>query len=202
MLSMRRSKKRMPTRTIAAMTLIGASFISAYALSSMANRTELLWSAKKSLIPGIEISTNDLVATKASIPAGSRAYISARRDVTHFHVLRMIGAGELVPVNALSQDANAVEMSSVPVSVHSSDMPMDLQAGQAVNLYHVGDSHLSKDIGPPKLILSHAFISGIDRKGQNLGGDIALTLLIKRRFVMQVLDATASGRVVVVRVNG
>ena len=184
------------------MTLIGASFISAYALSSMANRTELLWSAKKSLIPGIEISTNDLVATKASIPAGSRAYISARRDVTHFHVLRMIGAGELVPVNALSQDTNAVEMSSVPVSVHSSDMPMDLQAGQAVNLYHVGDSHLSKDIGPPKLILSHAFISGIDRKGQNLGGDIALTLLIKRRFVMQVLDATASGRVVVVRVNG
>lgn len=184
------------------MTLIGASFISAYVLSSMANRTELLWSAKTSLLPGSEISRNSVIATKASIPVGSGAYISIRRDVTHYQVLRMIGAGELVPANALSQGANAIEMSSVPVSVHASDMPMDLQAGQAVNLYHVGDSHLSKDSGPPSLILSHAYISGIDRKGQNLGGDLALTLLVSRRNVMQVLDATASGRIVVVRVNG
>jgi hypothetical protein len=168
----------------------------------MANRTQLLWSARNSLIPGIEISTNDLEATKASISDGSIAYISARRDVTHFRVLRAIGAGELVPASALSQDTNAVEMSSVPVSVRASDVPMDLQAGQAVNLYHVGDSHLSKDIGPPNLILAHAFILGIDRKGQNLGGDLALTISISRRSVLQVLDATASGRVVVVRVNG
>jgi hypothetical protein len=199
---MRRSKKRVQTRTIAAVILIGASFASAYVLSSMANRTELLWSTRTSLIPGIEISTNDLVATKASIPDGSVAYISTRRDVTHFRVLRVIGAGELVPANALSEDANAIEMSSVPVSVHASDMPMDLQAGQPVNLYHVGDSNPSKDIGPPNLILSHVFILGIDRKGQNLGGDLALTILINRRNVLQVLDATASGRVVVVRVNG
>jgi hypothetical protein len=107
-----------------------------------------------------------------------------------------------VPASALSQDANAVEMSSVPVSVRASDMPIDLQVGQAVNLYHVGDSHLSKDIGPPNLILSNAFILGIDRKGQNLGGDLALTISINRRNVLQVLEATASGRVVVVRVNG
>jgi hypothetical protein len=199
---MRRSKSRVPTRTIAAVILIGASFVSAYVLSSMANRTQLLWSARNSLIPGIEISTNDLEATKASISDGSIAYISARRDVTHFRVLRAIGAGELVPASALSQDTNAVEMSSVPVSVRASDVPMDLQAGQAVNLYHVGDSHLSKDIGPPNLILAHAFILGIDRKGQNLGGDLALTISISRRSVLQVLDATASGRVVVVRVNG
>jgi hypothetical protein len=157
---MRRSKSRVPTRTIAAVILIGASFVSAYVLSSMANRTQLLWSARNSLIPGIEISTNDLEATKASISDGSIAYISARRDVTHFRVLRAIGAGELVPASALSQDTNAVEMSSVPVSVRASDVPMDLQAGQAVNLYHVGDSHLSKDIGPPNLILAHAFILG------------------------------------------
>jgi hypothetical protein len=202
LLSMRRSKSRVPTRTIAAVILIGASFVSAYVLSSMANRTQLLWSARNSLIPGIEISTNDLEATKASISDGSIAYISARRDVTHFRVLRAIGAGELVPASALSQDTNAVEMSSVPVSVRASDVPMDLQAGQAVNLYHVGDSHLSKDIGPPNLILAHAFILGIDRKGQNLGGDLALTISISRRSVLQVLDATASGRVVVVRVNG
>lgn len=199
---MRRTKKRVQTRTIAAVSLICASFLSAYALSSTANRTELLWSAKTSLIPGTEISMKDLVAKRAAMPEGSIAYISARRDVEHFLVLRSIGPGEFIPASALSTNAKAIQMSSVPISVHTSDMPFDLQVGEAVNLYHVGDSHLSKEIGPPSLVLSHAFILGIDRKGQNLGVDLTLTISVNAKNIMQVLDATATGRVVVVRING
>lgn len=199
---MRRSKKRIQTRTIAAVSLIFASFLSAYLLSSMANRTELLWSAKTSLIPGTEISRKDLVPKRVAIPDGSDAYISARSDIEHFFVLRSIGRGEFIPASALSANAKAIQMTSVPISVHTSDMPVDLQVGEAVNLYHVGDSHLSKEIGPPSLVLSHAYILGIDRKGQNLGGDLTLTLSVNAKNIMQVLDATATGRIVVVRING
>jgi hypothetical protein len=198
---MRRSKTRLQTRTIAAVILLCASFLSAYLLSSMANRTELLWSAKTSLLPGSEISIKDLVAKRAAIPDGSAAYISTTSDISHFFVLRSIGAGEFLPVAALSADAK-IKMSAVPISVHESDLPMDLQAGEQVNLYHVGDSHLSKEIGPPELVLTHAFIQGIDKKAQNLGGDLTLTVSVNTKSIMSVLDATASGRVVVVRVNG
>lgn len=167
----------------------------------MANRTELFWSAKTSLIPGSQISMDDLVPMRAAIPGGANVYISTTSDVSRFFVLRAISPGEFVPANSLS-DVAKVAMSSVPISVHTSDLPFDLQAGEAVNLYHVGDSHLSKEIGPPDLVLSHAYIQGIDRKGQNLGGDLTLTVSVSTRNIMAVLDATATGRVVVVRVNG
>lgn len=168
----------------------------------MANRTELLWSAKTSLAPGAEISSGDLVPKRVAIPDGSSAYISTRIDVARFHVLRLIGPGELLPASALSTNAKAFHMNAVPISLRTSDMPTDLQTGEIVNLYHVGDSHLSKEIGPPNLVLSGAFILGIDRKGQNLGGEVTLTVSVNTRNIIQVLDATASGRVVVVRVNG
>ena len=183
------------------MTLMCASFLSAYLLSSMANRTELLWSARTSLVPGSEISMSDLVAKRAAIPGGSSAYISTTSDVRHFFVLRAISPGEFLPASALSAVAK-IATSAVPISVHGSDLPFDLQAGEEVNLYHVGDSHLSKEIGPPDLVLSHAYIQGIDRKGQNLGGDLTLTISINAKNILRVLDATATGRVVVVRVNG
>lgn len=168
----------------------------------MANRTELLWSARTSLVPGTAISPNDLVAKDAAIPGGANLYVSARDDVSQFLVIKAVGPGELLPISALSVSTKSQQMSAVPVSVRASDMPVDLEIGEVANLYHVGDSHLAKEIGPPELILSHAFILGIDRKSQNLGGDLTLTISVNARDIVKMLDATASGRVVVVRVHG
>jgi len=145
---------------------------------------------------------NDLVAKEAAIPKGSDIYVSARNDVSRFLVVKPISPGELLPISALSANGKTQQMSAVPVSVHTSDVPVDLQIGESVNLYHVGDPHLAKEIGSPILVLSHAFILGIDRKAQNMGGDLTLTISVNARTIVQVLDATASGRVVVVRVHG
>lgn len=199
---MRRISKRVPTKAIAAVILISASFLSAYLMSSLANQTQPLWSAKTHLAPGTLISLDDLVAKQVAIPSGAEVYISAKNDVSHLLVVKAVSAGELVPISALSSNSRAQMMSAVPVSVHSSDLPKALQIGETVNLYHVGDSHLVKEVGPPTLVLSRAFILGIDGKAQNLGGDITLTLSVNSKNIVQVLDATASGRVVVVRVHG
>lgn len=143
-----------------------------------------------------------MIATRAAIPGGSDAYVPAGSDVSNFFVVKSVGPGELLPVSALSANSSKQQMSAVPLSVHTSDMPLDLQIGETVNLYHVGDPHLAKEIGPPILVLSHAFILGIDRKAQNLGADLTLTISVNARNIVQVLDATASGRVVLVRVHG
>ncbi len=168
----------------------------------MANRTELLWSAKTSLAPGVHISLSNLTPKRIAIPDGIHAYIRASENINDFVVVRSVGAGELLPSRAVTSNSLSQQMSSVPVSVHASDLPADLAIGEIVNLYHVGDSHLAKEIGPPNLVISHAYILAVDRKGQNLGGDLTLTLSVNAKFIMQVLDATASGRVVVVRTHG
>ena len=168
----------------------------------MANRTELLWSAKTSLAPGVRISLSNLTPKRIAIPDGFQAYIRASENINDFVVVRSVGAGELLPSMAVTSNSLSQQMSSVPVSVHASDLPADLATGEIVNLYHVGDSHLAKEFGPPNLVISHAYILAVDRKGQNLGGDLTLTLSVNTKFIMQVLDATASGRIVVVRTHG
>lgn len=195
-------KKRSRTRLITAITIICASFISAFILSVLANRSTTMWVTVHALPTGHTVVAEDLIRQQVTLPAGHTVYFSADRDITHEIVLRTIGAGELLAVTALSQDSLVLETTAVPLSVHSSDIPNDLQAGEVVNLYHVGDSRLSQEITHPSLLLSHAFIMGVDRKGQNLGGDLTLTISMNVKSVLEVLDATASGRVVAVRVNG
>lgn len=199
---MRISRRRIHTRTIAAATLICASFISAYVLSTLANQSQLVWGVRTSLSPGSVISPNDLIATKVAMLGADSIYIPARYDVLDFYVLKPVKAGELLPVSAISQNAQLLQTSSVPLSIRASDLPLDLHVGEEVNLYHVGDPRLATDVGPPTLLTPGAYILGIDAKGQNLGGDLTLTVSIKSKSVMQLLEATSNGRVVVVRING
>lgn len=195
-------KRRTRARLFSAIALIIGSFLSAFVLSSLANRTELMWTARAPLIPGRVITANDIVAHRVALPEGDDHYLSVHRELAGSVVIRSVGVGELIPVIAISKDLEAIRTSSLPISVHGSDIPSDLQAGESVNLYHVGDSRLTEDIGPPRVLLYHTYVLGIDRKGQNLGGDLSLTLSVNVKNVLDVLAATASGRIVVVRVHG
>lgn len=198
-------KRRTRARLFAAIALICGSFLSAFILSSLANRTQLIWGARVPLIPGHEILASDLEAHRVVLsggPDGHAIYLSAQQDLTGSVVLRAVGVGELIPASAISEDVQALQRSALPISVRTSDIPSDLQVGDVVNLYHVGDSRLTQEIGPPRVLLSHIYILDIDRKGQNLGGDLSLTLSVNVKNVLQVLGATASGRIVVVRING
>jgi hypothetical protein len=195
-------KRRSRTRLFTAVSLIIGSFLSAFVLSSLANQSELVWGARIPLIPGHVISIGDIEAHRVALPAGDSVYLRAEHELSGYLVLRSIGAGELVPAGAISDNLQALRTSSLPISVRGSDIPNDLQAGEVVNLYHVGDSRLTETIIAPLILLPHVYVIGVDRKGQNLGGDLSLTLSVNVKNVLDILGATASGRIVVVRVNG
>lgn len=199
---MRSNKKRNQSRNFIAITLIVASFVSAYILSSLANRTALLWSARSPLTVGSKISPSDLVAQRVALPDGNSIYISADRDVMGFLMLRSVKVGELVPATSISEHGRNFQLNAVPIKVHLSDLPVDISVGEVVNIYHVGDSQLSKNIEPPSLVLSHTSILGINRKGENLGGNLSLTVSTSTKSIFQLLAATSSGHFVVVRING
>lgn len=185
-----------------AVVLIASSFLSAYALSALANRTQLMWGVRTALVEGSKVSYSNLVARRVALPDGDAAYISAEHDISNFMVVKSVEAGELIPASAITQNADARLMSAVPISIHSADVPLALLPGEPINIYHVGDPHLSQEVGAPTLVLAHAFILGIDRNTQNMGGDLTLTISASIKNVIRILAATATGRLVVVRVNG
>lgn len=198
---MRRNIKKNQSRNFIAITLIVASFISAYVLSSLANRTILIWSARVPLNVGARVIASDLVAERVTLPEGNSLYLRADRNIRGYLILRSVKVGELLPRTSVSSRAESLNVSALPIRVHSSDLPTDISLGEVVNIYHVGDSQLSKEIEPPTLVLSRTSILGINRKGENLGGALSLTVSTSTRQILSVLAATSSGHFVVVRVN-
>ncbi|MFZ2228070.1 MAG: hypothetical protein WA090_09655 [Candidatus Nanopelagicaceae bacterium] len=199
---MRSTKKRNQSRNIVAITLIVASFASAYILSSLANRTVLIWSARIPLPTGARISSSDLLAQRVALPDGDSLYVRADRDLREFQVLRPLEVGELIPLSSVSSQSTSLDISAVPIKVHLSDLPTDISVGEIVNLYHVGDSQLSDAVEVPSLVLLRTSILGINRKGENLGGDLSLTISTSSKNILRLLASMSSGHFVVVRVYG
>lgn len=199
---MSKPTRGIPTRTVVAGVLVLASFLSSFALSRAANRTELLWSAHTVLLPGTIINTGDLIAKRAALPEGSEAYVSQGEVIVGYQVLRPIGAGEFVPASAINRDTRGLINTDVPISVQSSDAPKGLSAGEKVNIYHVSDPHASEKLSPPVLVLAHVYILDIDQKSQSISSAISLTLSVPRINVVRLLAATDAGRIVVVRLHG
>jgi len=199
---MRSYKRKIPIRLIFAILLIAVSFLSSYFLSAAANRSELYWVSKSILTPGMTISSNDLTLRRAALDTFAGKYLLASNRFADFVVLNTVGAGELVPVTAISGEAQSLRRSAVPISVSSSDLPTNLAAGEMVNLFQVGDPHSASTITAPRLILKRVFILGINKRGENFGGNISLTLSVRSADILEVLGATSAGRLVVVRING
>ncbi len=199
---MKSYKRKTPVRLIFAVVLIIASFLSAYFLSATANRTKIYWTSKSILSPGMIITSGDLVESRVALNAIAGGYLLANLDVKRSIVMTRVGAGELIPSSAISTELENIQLSAVPISVLASDLPTNILTGEVVNLYQIGDPRLIGNIVAPALILSSVSIVGVDKKGENLGGAITLTLSVKKVDVLKVLSATSSGRLVVVRVYG
>lgn len=202
MAAMKRNSRRIQTRLVAAGALVIASFISAFVLSTLANQKVPIWSATKVLVPGHLLAAQDLIEVRVTLGQVNDLYISTQEDPIGSVVKRQVRAGELIPRSTLTLSESELQTTAVPISIHASDLPSDVASGEIVNLYHVGDSTLTQNIGPPVLILSHVFLLAIDKKGQTLGGDISLTVSVAASEILSLLNATSSGRIVVVKVNG
>lgn len=183
-------------------TLIAASFLSAYFISSSANRSTLYWSARTNLISGMVLSSRDVEAIPLSMGQAGEKYAVAKFPLVGLLVLRNIKVGEIVPASSLSSEVHLFNYVSVPISVLKGDLPKDLLEGALVSIYQVGDPHIASTISQPILVMSKVFVIGIDKSGSNMGGSLSLTLSAPGLEVVNLLKATSAGRLVVIRVNG
>jgi membrane carboxypeptidase/penicillin-binding protein len=104
--------------------------------------------------------------------------------------------------NALSDTSREMRSEQVPISVRSSDIPNDIELGEAINIYWVPEAMGMQKVGEPALVISGAYLRSIDRKSANFGTDVALTISVFSREIFALLSATSTGRLVVVRSNG
>jgi hypothetical protein len=200
---MNTQKKAAQTRFIVAVSLFAAALISALALTALGNRTDSYWIAKSALAPGTEISSDQVALVKVALGESASRYISSRTSLVGSFITRQQSGGELISINEVSDLAPSQRAQQVPIAVRSSDLPADISIGESVNIYWVPEPAMGGvQIGVPDLVVQGAYLRSVDRKSANFSSEIALTISLVDSQIVNLLDATVSGRLVVVRALG
>ena len=192
-----RSRSRMPL----AISLIAASFISAFFLATFSQSTTQYWVATIDLQSGHQISTGDLSLVDMDLAGSSMIYLPKDLDPLGQVVIKNIAAGEVMSVNSVSSTAKTMASSAVPLSIRSVDLAAGIYVGALVDIYWVIDSLNGESPQEPILILGSVPIISADVKNKNFGTDAAITVSVEQTQVLRLLSATTMGRLVVISSN-
>jgi hypothetical protein len=196
-------RKAAQTRFIVAVSLFAAAIISALALTALGNRTESYWVAKTALAPGAEITQEDISEVKIALGDSASKYISSEISLVGSYLTRAQGAGELISINEVNDSPPSMRAQQVPISVRSSDLPIDLAIGEPVSVYWVPEATMgASQSGTPEVVVNGAYIRSIDRKSANFSSEVALTISLFDSQVIELLNSTINGRLVIVRAVG
>lgn len=110
--------------------LLGARVVAA------ADATVPVWAATGDLAAGTELTAGDLVSMDVRLDDAADAYLSASTSPEGRSLSRAVREGELVPLTALE---DAAELVQVALPVQAGFAPPGLARGQVVDVYAVAD---------------------------------------------------------------
>jgi hypothetical protein len=179
-------------KTILGGCLIAASFISALVISNSSSRMITVWSAAVDLGEGEVITAEDVVISKVLLPSNAANYIDGQVSIIGSSVVRAIGAEELIPAYAVSEQIDE-QLQQVPIAIAFSQVPKDIGSGQRVDIYGITKSELrSQNLESgrykSRLIASDLVIDQVDYQANTLGGDLVITLLVPRTIIPNLIE--------------
>ena len=179
-------------KTILGGSLIAASFISALVISNSSSRMITVWSAAVDLGKGEVITAEDVVISKVLLPSNAANYIDGQVSIIGSSVVRAIGAEELIPAYAVSEQIDE-QLQQVPIAIAFSQVPKDIGSGQRVDIYGITKSELrSQNLESgrykSRLIASDLVIDQVDNQANTLGGDLVITLLVPRTIIPNLIE--------------
>ena len=179
-------------KTILGGCLIAASFISALVISNSSSRMITVWSAAVDLGKGEVITAEDVVISKVLLPSNAANYIDGQVSIIGSSVVRAIGAEELIPAYAVSEQIDE-QLQQVSIAISTSQVPKDIRSGQRVDIYGITKSELrSQNLESgrykSRLIASDLVIDQVDNQANTLGGDLVITLLVPRPIIPNLIE--------------
>ena len=192
-------KDRSRSRTPLAITLIVASFLSAFFLATFSHRGSDYWIASVDMTPGHQIVTGDIELQHFDLDSSASLYMGKADDPLGLIVMSTMTLGEIVSIQNVSSDNKLFATSAVPISIRTVDLAAGITIGEAIDIYSVIDSQNGEVPVDPLLILGGVRLLSFDQKSKNFGTDAALSVSVEQTQVLRLLAATTHGRLVVVR---
>ena len=195
-------KRNAHSRLILAATLCGATLVASFAMSVAANQKEKYWVVLHPIAAGTQLEAGDLGLQSVVLGSSEGNYLPASENPIGSITRRQLSSGELLGGNSITNQATSLVNQQVSISVRSVDIPAQVSVGEVVSIYQLHDAQNGQSGLPPQYVLGGVFVTALDRKGSNFGGEAALTVSLKRELIPELLNATTSGRLVVVRAHG
>lgn len=182
------------TRWIVGVLLLLAGFAGTLKAVSALDNSVTVWTAKRQLMPGQKLTTDDVVAKKVRLDAAQSRYLSASQPANGV-VQRPIEAGELLPAAAVGS-GDSVHVREVAVKIDSGNADV-VRAGSLVELWVAKkrDGAGAASYEAPTKISSQAVISHV---GSRNGGVVSVAdgqsvqVLVPTDQVAEVIDAVNS----------
>ena len=195
--------KKHPTRSriSLAVTLIIASFLSAFLLASFSNRGSEYWVVTHDVSAGHQLVVGDLESSHVDLATSAGLYIPVNESPLGKVATAKFLAGQLLSrVNITSSNRHNAT-SAVPISIRATDVAAGIVEGEQVDIYWVIDSQNGEFPTEPVMILGGITLLSLDTKSKNFGTDASLTVAVEETQVLHLLQATTHGRLVVVRAD-
>ena len=196
------TKSKTQTRVLIAAALLVVSILSSVLISVISNQKQSFWIANRELTPGQQIAASDISKVQVNISAISNNYLTAEVNPIGSIVINRIQRTSLIATQSISSQNEAINSAELSLSIRAIDLPTSILAGDRISIYLLEDAEAGAFPSEPELILSDIYLGSIERKSSNFGSEVAISIAIGREEIIEVLRATTSGRLVVVKLNG
>ncbi len=203
---LRGSRWRDPRLWLGAVLVLASTVVGARVLAA-ADDTVAIWALRGDLASGVTIESGDVTAVDIHFEDASDAsrYVSAEEPLpAELHLVRDVGAGELLALTAVSGDATTAP-AQLPLAVGPTGMPPDLAAGNRVDLWAVpADDGARSRARQPVRVLDEVTVVSVASAGPGGTGSerqVVVTLPLDAD-VADVLADLRSSDVVLIRAGG
>lgn len=183
--------------------LVAASVLVGVRLVGGADDTVEVWAARADLAPGVEVTEADLVRTRVRLEDAGDLYLEAADGLPEeTNLLRSVGAGELLPENAMGEPEQALD--EVTLFLPSERVPTDLRRGDVIDVRITASDTGGKSDAKPGKALEDVVVLAAPKPSDVLGasGNRQISIGVAADLDPQpVLDALDQARVQIVR-NG
>jgi hypothetical protein len=170
--------------------LIAASIAGVWAVVAVSRRTEPVYVASHTIVPGERLDADDLAVVDVALGRIDGTYLTPGTALSGMVSSRTIPAGELVPHDAVQPERDGRTTTVVVQS--SAEVPSGVRTGTHVEVW-VAEHTESGAYEAPDILVADAVVASVSRDDSMLGGGAAsLELVIPRADVADALAAIAA----------
>ena len=154
-----------------------------------------VWMVTVPIPSNSKIFANEVKLIKANLTVDSSHYEGSADTVVGQYTTRALQSGDLIAVTDLSRTTRSAMANFLPIGVAVNDLPLDLVAGDLVDIYVIPKDQSIL----PAVVAKRVAIQSVDTKSRSLGGNVAVSVLATSEITSIIVTAESQGRLVLAR---